>query len=1662
MLTANELRNSVNTYTGQVRFSITLAHLAGRNGLDAHLELVYDGNVSRQATRWNQTDPTGVAGLGWTVPVERIVAVSSGVAAAASQDYFLDGGEAPARLYPTGAGPTPGTLAFATETYAAWQVIYDPSRERWEVTREDGTTSVFGDAGSGRNTVQWGVAWGDWIGQSSRSTGQSPVALAWSLSEADNRFGDRITYAYDVDTAAVGTTGLSFTRASYLTRITGVLGDQIVLTYGAKTEVAPPHTGTPNAWQDRYESRFLQTVAAISPDGTVLYTETLAYGGFLGTGALAKRLFTSLSRSYPSGQALPATLFAYYTQAGAPSSAYGAIQSVTLSEGGTVTWEYQAVSPSQSARDLLIGPPPAVSTTFTQPQLWFQRDYVVGTWLSTVVGATSMRLLAYSWDGRWLPADLGTLPAASATAYAAASVAVAPNLFAVYTGGQLHLYRRNRARAGEWIAAASGSSGFSSLAIPAGNAVALVAGDDFATLLDRTAGRLFHYVWNGAAWVDATPQQLDAGGVTGASFAVAASGDVLIAGAAALATPNPALFVYLFHRDALGVWSSSVQSAPLSVESVDAIELYAGRAFAAYRARTSLGASTRYAYGAVTWSAAFDALSAQAWSAVSLPAATAPVAPVLCGDLAVIGPEAFRYDGARWAYFDTDSVTYPGQQAVEQRVVGLDCVARRIRTSNAQNPYVFDLLSYQPSTGQWAPTSAQQATALFALSAGSAVQPSGYAAFGAAVYAQAPGGTWASAITLPAFTAAAEAASLALAPDYLVYQIGATTQVQLLRNGGAAADASGALLPVTSLAGESVYAPAAGLGEMAFATYQGPSTAPVAFKLYRAVGDAVSGPQAAAVVARITCANGFPAANGIGGPVVDSLVFDPSMATMAPLGNLPQFNRAIVYEGAAAPSPSAPSGRTEHYFFNGLTPAETPLLPYPVDAQTEQLTNAPSYYSLVRGLGYATESFDASSASVGSTEERWWVSQTPASPRGIGTRGRVRQATALRDGVLTVAQDQFADETGLVKTRTFFSYAADGTSRGLVCAYTYFWERYDPTRALNLLQPIVETVNTTTAGTAPNQTVTVTSDMVTTWKDSWGYGSGQWNAYRTYRATTAGASPFTWWDASAGEPPASAGWLRTASFDARSAAGISLVSSDVDGLPTSTLLDAAGTRAVATVEGADERGGEVSYLGFEPYEGPGGWAWSGAGEGIAAHVSTEDFHTGTRSLIIPPSPGAPVGPSLVVRPATQSVPYLFSCWATVDAGFLVAQGAAQWVITVSKVSDGTAVPNAVTPIDLSGAAAGWTYFQKVIDLPAILQAAGLPAGTTLRITLTAQNLNAQGMRCFVDELRFAPLDAELAATVFDPSTGEETADIGSDGQSIRTVRDGLRQVVAFVGPADRVGQMTVRRYARAAESAGAFDPAIPNAELSISSAGVSRHYDFHKAPAGAWIYTPATDWATVNGELTYQGSSGTLLAATAVLDDVVQGDFAARVRVLRPPSGTLASAALGNGDVYMEWQESVSAWRLIRNTATQTRVLAYNDWLPFQEDWVFAVVGDLVTCYAGGVEVFSTEVAPPATLPANYGRLALSLDHAASFDDLLLMASPRLSLAFYDGLGAFTQSIDGEQAGPRSPTSYQTLASGRWTDALGRPMFDREPLTAPLTFAPAGTSTDPRSRLPPW
>ncbi|HEX6429125.1 MAG TPA: hypothetical protein VF008_15620, partial [Niastella sp.] len=421
--------NSVNQFTGDLAFPLNVVSLPGHNGLDVSVSLNYNGNVQEQSSTWNRESPTSIVGMGWSMDVPKIVANYKETGAKEDDDYYLMLKGSSNKLIRTTSGydndAASSYYEYATESYQFWKIRYyydnyevkgpgfSGGPNKWVITTEDGTRYIYGDYNSGRNTVQYAVRWSNWMGNSTQINNQGRLAIEWDLSEVINVWNEKITYAYEQVEQYVGSTaGLKHTEASYLSQITDVYGRKVQFYYNEKASYlyAEPHTERPepDAYQERYEKKYLDHIDVLQDDGNKLLSVQLTYTTIHGGGMGAKMVLSSLVQKNAAGKELPGMQFFYIDDDDSPT--FGHLNAVLYPSGANILYQYSAGLPLPRAnRGRQITAPAG----YAEAKTYIGEDYVAVIWRelssngSHADESKALVLYMYSWVGEWKEQYIG-------------------------------------------------------------------------------------------------------------------------------------------------------------------------------------------------------------------------------------------------------------------------------------------------------------------------------------------------------------------------------------------------------------------------------------------------------------------------------------------------------------------------------------------------------------------------------------------------------------------------------------------------------------------------------------------------------------------------------------------------------------------------------------------------------------------------------------------------------------------------------------------------------------------------------------------------------------------------------------------------------------------------------------------------------------------------------------------------------------------------------------------------------------------------------------------------------------------------------------------------------------------------------------------------------
>ncbi|MEA2987561.1 MAG: hypothetical protein QOG83_272, partial [Alphaproteobacteria bacterium] len=1445
-----QIRKSVNLFRGDVNLPLELVNLKADHGLTASATAVYDGSACHHVDIWNLDAPTGILGLGWSLPTEQVIASRTGAASDQLTSYYLRAAGAASEMIHTGTDAD-GSLLFQLQAYQFWRIRYYEKQQRWEITKEDGTKSIYGGSTvpgtSDGNSVQWGVAFGNWMISSAQTLGQSQIPVAWNLRQVVSTHGHAITYTYDVVTQAVGSGGKSYTKACYLSSITESGGRSIVLSYGEKIfqpgqlcEYQDPHKQTPNnnpdGYQSCYATRFLDQIAVRAADGTPLTSVVFSYS-FFNTASnsnpaypfLYKRILTAIHLRNERLDPLPGMVFTY-NQPG--EVAPGRLKTVEYPQGATATYGYHTLNlPSMRQQRILN---PFTGSTPGVPRVWHGPDYSVITWVDTV--GNRLQVSTYSWSGSWVDWTPASIQNAKVD-LSSLLVAATENYFAVFyrdiqtSQGMLLLYQRDPTAFGTWTETVL------SKPMKSGTATSTFAvGDDFVVVANPlfTGGAFMGawWDWTKRAWTQPLLPSLPL--ATTPQVAIAGFGNFYVACSydASRQLGSFQLISVSGHAWTSRSWSNTMAVLQAGGGFPFEWSLLPSGAVATYL--TSMSAST--ATGQMMtfqWDLNYNPISP------STPVTQALNTPVANGQLvvnilatqsvgAMVGNGALltRYVGGgastNWAAHALDS--HISATSSYQFAYGPDA-AVMVKSSGGASAAAFS--GFNPNI----PNAAGWSQNVTVPQASAATVGDGYATIGAAIYQRQTDGRWIQTGTLMAASGRnLDPASVQnRAPSYIAYQdAGGTntlTYIALIRNGVVQPAITLAPDPQCVTVHGTVGAGTDLAGPLAFVTYPAGSSFDAApyLTLYRVVERAVSGAVTDTPVTTINIGNGFD--DQINPPLIQAYQYNTAGMTLDSTTGVAQYPMVSMYGGTDSPTGRSPYGRTDFYYSNGLSTAAQAFYP------AGWIYN---YARILNGTLLATIARDADGKVLSTDIDYYQIFYTVRGSQFLyGAYPRAVQRSMTRDGVQTISQSQYDQQSGLAILVTTRSYLGGAVERVYEQRTTYAYQVPEYASAMLgawVLNSVAQVVVTNDA--AP------VSGKVTTFKNWTTDSDWRWAAERSYTWTGTGTASFDF-----GPHQPNANWTLDRTILARTASGRIAARADATGLVTSYQFDNADHFQVAAFTNANALAGEAAYLGFEPYEPTAGWTI-----GTGATVVSGDAHAGHYALSVP---HGTTGLSRGFTAARGDM--LLVAWVKTSRGFGKDGGTARWDFNIGGVSGSVAITDT---------AQAWAPIVARLALPRGKKSASVAISC----------VNAKQTASFmVDDVRVGPFVGGFAARTLDTDRRLVTARLDGPLATRKFLYDSYNSRIAALGPeaaSASAQQLSFDVLSRETQAGDSFNPAQPNASTTIATSGASAYLDLAAGVplAAQYVASPAASWSVTGDAVSYSGgAAGSLVAADATL-----------------------------------------------------------------------------------------------------------------------------------------------------------------------------------------------------
>jgi RHS repeat-associated protein len=385
----------VDLSTGKLNFPFDLIAIPGDGGLDIKLTALYNNaDISIKAGTWNDDAPTGVLGLGWSIPETTIRRERYGTGIDLAHDFILihDG-----RSYPLRRTDKYSSNGQMYERYDAeggpfWTIAYVPDKAWWMLRLETGIELRFGGItnhdgymlGHG-DSIEWDFVWNGWIGASAQATNRGYQAIVWHVSEVIGPQGQRLDYSYEQDRLfPLQNRDIYRTQSCRLAKISASGGHAIILNYEKKDANELAQLDSKSATiPDRRNERFLSSITAFH-DRVPLFQVTLGYS-FLNadTPAQTKRLLTKVQKIRRATPTVslpiePASLFDYYGLHGEdrvassnPDCGTPRYVKRALADTATAIKKYKLNNPHNHDNDF--------NSYATDPLIWFGEGKVIRT-----------------------------------------------------------------------------------------------------------------------------------------------------------------------------------------------------------------------------------------------------------------------------------------------------------------------------------------------------------------------------------------------------------------------------------------------------------------------------------------------------------------------------------------------------------------------------------------------------------------------------------------------------------------------------------------------------------------------------------------------------------------------------------------------------------------------------------------------------------------------------------------------------------------------------------------------------------------------------------------------------------------------------------------------------------------------------------------------------------------------------------------------------------------------------------------------------------------------------------------------------------------------------------------------------------------------------------
>lgn len=1570
------IKTSVNQYRGTLSLPIDLLKLDGRTGLDVTVSALYSSCIERNVSTWNPDQPTSILGLGWSMPFEKIVVETEGNGSASSDRHYLVAGGSANPMIRTGT-TVQGLWVFELQQFQFWQITYDPAKFLWRIVKENGSVYSYGAETPTANAVQWGVRWDNWMGSSSRLDGQEQYAQAWNLASIESVQGDRVSYKYQNTELPVGDErGKTYTQESYVCQITDSLGRVIHFFYGKKfgeqnfstqniVEYQAINAGkpAPNAYQDTYETLFLERVEVMNAEGQQVHGLTFTYDfvNFAATtdpnrGLMYKRVLSSVFQWSPEGRVLPSMSFFYNMSASDTNP--GALTKILYPSGGEATVGYKELVLDAPRRTELKNP-----YGDGRPAVWHGNDYVA----TTFTGGVGFKCQVSSNNGCWITTDITPNALTSAEIDPDSLWAYAGNEFLAISGREttgnrdfLCLFRKSPTVFGEWDL---DPQGVRWLAIKPGTGIksTFIAGRNFviAANLDYTLQVFqgFSWDWRRLAWIAPPVMPSDSLARSNCNFALAVFDNYYVS--AIYADARHQVSYQVFFRDAMQAWvnGGSWTTSNITIASENDRLLFSVVAQSNYLATTYVTGTTQES---IDYSLAVHQLDTR------FNATNGPSPRTVSSSAPIDGGEAVYnlFQTVASQDYLNNNLTSLRNEGGDQRASPNTNWLNKTLSLTAGNKPAFASQTDVTAYVQGSTSGKTQAEILkfdpnqpgqVAWSTDDNIVQSGtattvfdnYLTIGKTIYFKQFNGNW-QALATSLNALGPQYSVQNRAPNYIAYQDGedGSTRSYIVapKNGdiGAPTTLPGAAQKVWVPADQTT--PGNNLAGARFLiSYPSSNDFKTArlLTLYNLDQGDLGDYSTDTPVAWTAIANPFDPAQRF----VESFIYGNSADSVVAYDTqtgLAQYSKVTVVVGVETlqntlPS-STPFGRSEFSYSNGLSTQDA--LNYP-------LGWIYNYSQTLNGVELAKHDYNADGKLVAHQLNNWKVFTTgPSDQQLYGSYAKVMRTRTTRDGVTVDSYSDYDRVSGLEISRRQSYFDAKGVRKWLreELIYAHQIDTYKTNfSARHYLSALAKHDRCVVDDSSGHKTFI--ESKVTTWKD-WAEGVGptRLSKVQSFQWTADSVTPFFDFTTAS-----NVGWVSDVNVISRTATSSMITEQiDVRDAPSSFIYDTQSRYLVATFPGASRVAGQASYWSAEPYQDADGWTVGR--DALIVPPSADDLidaHTGNHSVLL--IAGASGTRGLSRSWIAEGVGFFVAAaWVKRPEEFDPVLGAAQVTVTVNG--------RPAARVEFTGALGGWVYLAAEFELTAAIS----------DVLITYENANTE-TDVLVDNLCVAPKDCTWSATSFDTRLWLPDAKLEANGVTSRIRYDPFGRITLRTNACDNLSEISSPYQSRDG-NLGAFNPEDPDS-ISIlrpATAGTLDTFDRGDEWLANWTPDITGGWTTANGILSNSGtaSRSTLTASSA---DPAVG-FALGVQ-LAPQGAPVQALGLQIGsDVTIAWDPATGEWTLTgpgsRTAKATVTMVARNHALHLDspEDGLAGLISD----YRGTAKNRLTE---------EFGRRGIHLPH---------------------------------------------------------------------------------------